>query len=68
MKQAEMVKRIDAMIRDGGRTHEAVARLAGVSPITLRGFLHKGRNIRIDRLAKILAVLRLELDIVEIKK
>ena len=66
MKLTELRMELDALIRgDTTRTFEDVAKLAGVSPITLRHFLHKGRNIRVDRLQRILAVYRRELGIVE---
>lgn len=63
MKQAEIALMLDGLIRADTRTFEEVAKLAGVAPGTLRQFVHKGRNIRIDRLIRLLAVYRRELDV-----
>lgn len=65
MKQAEMATIIDALIRNDSRTFEEIAKLAHMAPGTVRGFLHKGRNIRVGNLVKLLAVYRRGLKIVQ---
>ena len=63
MNQHEIAAHLAALIDGDDRKLDEIARRAGMSENTIRGFIHKGRRIRLDKVIDLLRVYNRELEI-----